>query len=77
MKLEFQLMFSVFFLLVLSGPIDYTEKDSNVYLCMGKSSKRYHYRQNCRGLSNCSTKIYEVSLSKAKELGRTLCGFEE
>ncbi len=50
---------------------------SNVYICKGKGSKRYHYNKYCRGLSNCSTKIYEVKLSKAKALKRTLCGWED
>lgn len=51
--------------------------ETNVYICKGKGSKRYHYTKSCRGLSNCSTKIYEVPLSKAKEIGRTLCGWED
>lgn len=51
--------------------------DTTVYLCMGKGSKRYHYRKSCRGLSNCSTKIHEVTLAKAKDMGRTLCGWED
>tara|TARA_R110002051_G_scaffold104634_1_gene177435 strand:- start:1802 stop:2014 length:213 start_codon:yes stop_codon:yes gene_type:complete len=50
---------------------------SNVYICKGKSSKKYHYKKDCRGLSNCSTKTYEVTLTKAKEMGRTLCGWED
>ncbi|MBO0321551.1 hypothetical protein J0X14_04510 [Muricauda sp. CAU 1633] len=54
-----------------------SKSDNNVFLCMGKGSKRYHYIKNCRGLSNCSTKIYEVTLKKAKEMGRTLCGWED
>ncbi len=48
-----------------------------VYICKGKGSKKYHYNKHCRGLSRCSTKIYEVTLSKAKEMGRTLCGWED
>jgi hypothetical protein len=50
---------------------------SDVYICKGKYSKRYHYIKNCRGLSNCSTDIYKVTLSEAEELGRTLCGWED
>ncbi|MCK8480921.1 hypothetical protein [Psychroserpens algicola] len=53
-----------------------TTKDS-VYICKGPSSKRYHYTKTCRGLSACSTKTYKVSLSEAKELKRTLCGWED
>ncbi|WP_299436257.1 hypothetical protein [uncultured Maribacter sp.] len=51
--------------------------DTNVYICKGKGSKRYHYSKHCRGLSNCSTNVYEVTLSKAKGIGRTLCGWED
>lgn len=48
-----------------------------IYICKGPQSKRYHYKKSCRGLKPCSTKIFEVSLSKAKEMGRTLCGWED
>ena len=51
--------------------------ETNVYICKGKGSKRYHYTKSCRGLNNCSTKVHLVSLSKAKEMGRTLCGWED
>jgi hypothetical protein len=50
---------------------------SDVYICKGKYSKKYHYVKNCRGLSNCSTDIYKASLSEAKDLGRSLCGWED
>jgi len=49
----------------------------NVYICKGKSSKKYHLKKKCRGLSNCSTDISEVSLEAAKKLGRGLCGWED
>ncbi|WP_298547156.1 hypothetical protein [uncultured Aquimarina sp.] len=52
------------------------QNDPKVYICKGKQSKRYHYTEDCRGLSRCSTKIYKVTLSEAKELGRDLCGWE-
>lgn len=51
--------------------------DTDVFICKGPGSKRYHYKENCRGLKSCSTKIYEVSLSEGKELKRTLCGWED
>ncbi|WP_215957817.1 MULTISPECIES: hypothetical protein [Cellulophaga] len=50
---------------------------TNVYICKGKSSKKYHYKKACRGLSNCSTKTYQVPLTEAREMGRTLCGWED
>lgn len=51
--------------------------ETKVYICKGKGSKRYHYIKTCRGLSRCSTKVHEVTLKKAKELKRTLCGWED
>ncbi|MFX0555621.1 hypothetical protein ACOCEA_02425 [Maribacter sp. CXY002] len=53
------------------------ELETNVYICKGKGSKKYHYLKSCRGLSNCSTNASELTLSKAKEMGRTLCGWED
>ena len=51
--------------------------ETTVYICKTKSSKKYHFTKSCRGLSRCSIKIEEVGLSKAKRLGRTLCGWED
>ena len=50
--------------------------NSNVFICNGPYSTKYHYKKTCRGLSNCSTDIEEVSLVVAKDKGRTLCGRE-
>lgn len=45
-----------------------------VYVCMGKYSEAYHSRVDCRGLNNCSTKIYEASSDYAiTTLGRRPC----
>jgi hypothetical protein len=46
-----------------------------VYICKGPASKRYHETPNCQGLRSCSTKIYEVTISDAKNIGRTACGY--
>jgi len=48
-----------------------------VYICNGPYSKRYHLKDDCRGLSNCSTDVFGVSIEKAKEIGRTICGWED
>ncbi|WP_421823765.1 hypothetical protein [Flagellimonas oceanensis] len=71
-----RLFLTIVLFVVLSGFGNTVDAD-DVYICKGKGSKRYHYKKDCRGLSRCSTKIYEVSLSKAKEMGRTLCGWED
>jgi hypothetical protein len=60
-------------LFLTSFSLDVTE----VYICKGPQSKKYHYKKDCMGLKNCSTDIYSVSLSDAKNLGRSLCGWED
>ncbi len=50
--------------------------ETEVYICPG-SSKRYHFHSSCRGLSRCSTTPKKVTLSAAKRMGRTLCGWED
>ncbi|MCW5521121.1 hypothetical protein J1N09_14830 [Aureitalea sp. L0-47] len=50
---------------------------TDVYICKGPYSKKYHYDKNCRGLSNCSTSIYKITLTDAKQMGRSLCGWED
>ena len=54
-----------------------SEKSGKVFICKGPKSKRYHYTKSCIGLKNCSTPIFEVSLKEARDLDRTLCGFED
>lgn len=77
---------SFFMLLTLSmtinidkviSDVDKDVVESDVYVCMGPSSKKYHYTKSCRGLSRCSKDIVKVTLSKAKEMKRTLCGWED
>ena len=51
--------------------------DTSVYICNGRYSKKYHYKKTCRGLSNCKATISKVTKKNAKELGRTLCGWED
>jgi len=60
--------------------VDSFENEStseNVYICNSSGAKKYHYKKKCRGLSNCKKEIKEVSLERASELGRTLCGWED
>lgn len=49
----------------------------DVYVCDSEGGKKYHYTKNCRGLSNCEHTIIKVTLSEAKERGKTLCGWED
>jgi hypothetical protein len=51
-------------------------KTEYVYLCEGPYSKVYHKSATCRGLSNCSTKIYKVTLEEAVKMERRPCRIE-
>lgn len=44
-----------------------------VYICTGKSSKKFHATSNCMGLSNCSGTVKKVTKKEAVRLGRTPC----
>ena len=63
----------IFFVALFTG---YSSVESDVYVCKGGSSKRYHKSEKCRGLSNCSTKIYKISKAEAKKMNRTPCKIE-
>ena len=68
---------AVFLFIVLLVSCSQNDDYNEVYICKGPSSKKYHLNPECRGLSNCSTKTYKVELSKAKKMGRSLCGLED
>jgi hypothetical protein len=51
-------------------------KTDYVYICQGPYSKVYHKSNDCRGLSNCSTKIIKVTLEEAVKMGRRPCKIE-
>ncbi len=55
----------------------FTPNESNVYICKSKTGKKYHYKENCRGLNSCNHKIEKVRLKEAKAAGKTLCGWED
>lgn len=54
----------------------FTVHQSIVYVCKGPLSKVYHQRENCNGLSKCSTQIYKISVEEAKKMGRRMCKIE-
>ncbi len=47
--------------------------DDCVYICTGRTAKRYHSVEDCKGLSNCSGRIITTSLQEAEEEGKTPC----
>jgi hypothetical protein len=66
------LYFGIFFL------TNVTCTDSkNVYICKSNAAKKYHYKENCRGLSSCQHKVVKIALTEAKSQGKTLCGWED
>lgn len=49
---------------------------SEVFICKGPMSKVYHKSSRCKGLSSCSTEVYEIGVSEAKRMGRRACRIE-
>lgn len=50
---------------------------TDVYICGPRGAKKYHYTENCRGLTACKHEIVKTSLSQAKSYELTLCGWED
>jgi hypothetical protein len=50
---------------------------TQVYICGPRGAKKYHLSEYCRGLSACKHETVKVSLSKAENLGLSLCGWED
>lgn len=48
--------------------------ESTVLICTGKFSKRYH-NSMCKGMKTCKGERKRVSLSDAKKMGLTACGY--
>lgn len=48
-------------------------EESCVYICTGKSSKRYHSTKECKGLGNCGGRVIALTLTQAEKMGRTPC----
>ncbi|MET3611015.1 hypothetical protein ABIC74_004903 [Mucilaginibacter rubeus] len=62
----------LFLLFALLLHVQKTHK-SVVYICDSPKAKKYHLRNDCRGLSNCTHKIIEISLEEAKKRKLELC----
>lgn len=48
--------------------------ETTVLICTGKYSKRYH-NSMCKGMNACKGERKRVSLSDAKKMGLTACGY--
>jgi 5-bromo-4-chloroindolyl phosphate hydrolysis protein len=69
-------MKTFFLLIALSAHCQIAPKD-NVYICDSPTAKKYHLRNDCKGLSRCTHRIIEVTLEEAKKRKFELCKFED
>jgi hypothetical protein len=46
-------------------------QSEKVFICDSNFATKYHLRNDCKGLNNCSKKVIEIELSKVQE--RELC----
>lgn len=51
--------------------------ETNVFICGPNGAKKYHFNENCRGLSACSHGVVKKTLKQAQGLGLTICGWED
>lgn len=51
--------------------------ETTAYICNNGKTTKYHLKETCRGLSNCSYKIVKTTLEKAIKEKKTLCGWEK
>lgn len=51
--------------------------ETSVYICGTAGAKKYHLKENCRGLSSCRSETIKTSLKQAQGLGLSLCGWED
>ncbi|KFF04215.1 hypothetical protein [Flavobacterium reichenbachii] len=51
--------------------------ETMVFICGSGGAKKYHLKDNCRGLSSCKQEIVQTSITKAKNSGLTICGWED
>jgi 5-bromo-4-chloroindolyl phosphate hydrolysis protein len=68
-------MKTVLLLLLLLSNVGCADREM-VYVCDSRNAVRYHLKEDCRGLSNCTYRVLKVSLEEAKREGKTLCKWE-
>lgn len=50
---------------------------TQVYVCKSRGAKRYHLKANCRGLSNCTYEVIQMTREEAEKQGKTRCKWEK
>ena len=73
MKYVAKLVLSFLIFSILSS---FSLVENGVFICKGPSSKVYHKSDRCKGLSKCSTQVFEITLAEAKKMGRRACKIE-
>jgi hypothetical protein len=48
-----------------------------VYICDSPYARRYHYKEDCRGLKRCDHQIIKITLDEAEKRSLTPCHLEE
>jgi hypothetical protein len=69
-------MKALLFIALLVNGFQCSHNTITVYICESQNAKRYHYKQSCPGLGNCRHRIIKTTLDRAKEDGKTCCGWE-
>jgi len=49
----------------------------DVYICGASGAKKYHLKEDCRGLNACKHQVVKKTIKEAKDLGLELCGWED
>ncbi|RFM26556.1 hypothetical protein [Deminuibacter soli] len=70
-------MKTLLFVLLLLSNIKCGNTTTTVYVCDSTGAIRYHYKANCRGLSNCQHRIVQTTLESAQKSNKTLCKWEQ
>lgn len=66
----------ILFVILLFSEVECTSS-TTVYLCSSPNAKKYHLKENCRGLSGCQYQIVKATLANAQKENKTLCGWEQ
>ena len=61
---------------LISFLVSFSTVGVGVFICKGPKSMVYHKSDRCKGLLKCSTKVFKVSLTEDKRLGRRGCKIE-
>lgn len=67
-----QLILILFFVLT-----SFNSVETKVYICGSAGAKKYHYKENCRGLNACKHQVTKTTLKEAESYGLSLCGWED